>query len=96
MSVDEEKLKTAIRNLARDGCLSLSTHCRERLNGRNVDVLDVLQVLTWGDLVKHEKGKRRHEHRCKMKGVGIDGESLTVVVIYREDDSHLLCVTVHG
>ena len=96
MSIEAERLKASIRHLARDGCLALTAYCRQRLNERNVHADDVLNVLTWGDLVEHEAGRRKHEHRCTLRGMSIDGESLTIVVIFREDDHRLVCVTVHG
>ena len=59
-----------IRHLARDGKVSWSKHARdERMNERNLDIFDALEVIRLGDIDGAiVPGKKSREWRCVVVG----------------------------
>ena len=59
-----------IRQLARDGKISWSKHARdERMNERNLDIFDALEVIRIGDIDGAiVPGKKSGEWRCVVVG----------------------------
>jgi len=52
MILDIQQIETQIRRIAKTGVVSLSRHCREeRMPERNVDFLDILNVLNCGEVI---------------------------------------------
>jgi hypothetical protein len=93
MILDIQQIETKIRRIAKTGVVSLSRHCREeRMPERNVDFLDILNVLNSGDVV-HDPDENTNL-KFKVSGKDIEGEALCVVVILGDENS-LFVKTVH-
>ncbi|MGB8873931.1 MAG: DUF4258 domain-containing protein [Desulfobaccales bacterium] len=96
MIVDIQKVESQIRRIAKTGSLgvALSKHCKEeRMPERNVDFLDILNVLNWGKVVHLPDPNT--DMKFKVSHVDIEGEPLSVVVILADENS-LFVKTVHG
>ncbi|MFW6126930.1 MAG: DUF4258 domain-containing protein [Thermodesulfobacteriota bacterium] len=95
MILDIQKVKGQIRRIARKGVagIALTRHCRVRMKEKKVDIIDILNVLNWGEVV-HDPGEHA-EMKFKVQGHDLDGEPLCVVVILLDQES-LLGITVHG
>jgi len=88
-------LKTTLRNLAQNHCLILSTHCKRRMEKRNVTSEDILHVLMWGDLSEIQKQNENQEIKCKLTGKDIEGDRLTLQVAVCEKNNSVICITVY-
>jgi hypothetical protein len=92
--LDIQQIESQIRRIAKTGSrgVALSKHCREdSMPDHNVDFQDILNVLNWGQ-VTHDP-----DANCNMKfkvsGSDLEGEPLTIVVIFLDNDS-LLVITL--
>jgi hypothetical protein len=96
MIVDIQEIKKRIRRIAQKGGygIALTKHCKEQMKAREVDIIDILNVLNWGEEVVHDPGENA-DMKFKIRGEDLEGEPLCVVVILLDQDS-LLGITVHG
>lgn len=88
MIINIQQIEAQIRRIAKAGSrgVALGRHCREdSMPQRNVDFLDILNVLNWGQVI-HDP-----DEECEMKfkvcGADIEGEPLTAVVIVNDEYS---------
>ena len=47
----KKEAKDCIREFAKNGCIQPTNHCRERMQERQINMDDILNVLMWGDVV---------------------------------------------
>ena len=96
MIVDIQEIKRRIRRIAQKGGqgIALTKHCKEQMQAREVDIIDILNVLNWGEEVVHDPSENA-DMKFKIKGEDLEGEPLCVVIILLDQDS-LLGITVHG
>jgi hypothetical protein len=96
MIVDLQEVKREIRRIAQRGekGIALTKHCREQMAARQVDIIDILKVLNWGEDVVHDPGEHA-DMKFKVRGEDLEGEPLCVVIILLNQDA-LLGITVHG
>jgi hypothetical protein len=95
MIINIQEIKRQIRRIAQKGeeGIALTKHCKEQMQEREVDIIDILKVLTWGEVV-HDPGENA-DMKFKIRGEDLEGEPLCVVIILLDQDS-LLGITVHG
>lgn len=95
MIVDIQEIKEQIRRIAQKGKegIALTRHAKEQMKAREVDTIDILNVLNWGEVV-HDPDENA-DMKFKVKDKDLEGEPLCVVIILLNQDS-LLVITVHG
>jgi hypothetical protein len=95
MIVDIQEIKGQIRRIAQKGRegIALTRHAREQMEARQVDIIDILNVLNWGEVV-HDPGENV-DMKFKVEEKDLEGEPLCVVLILLDPES-LLIITVHG
>ncbi len=95
MIVDIQEIKEQIRRIAQKGKegIALTRHAKEQMKEREVDIIDILNVLNWGEVV-HDLDENA-DMKFKVKDKDLEGEPLCVVIILLNQDS-LLVITVHG
>jgi hypothetical protein len=93
--IDIQEIKGRIRKIAQkgEGGVALTKHCKERMEEKKVDIIDILNVLNWGEVV-HDPNENT-DMKFKIRGKDLEGEPLCVVVILLDQES-LLGITVHG
>lgn len=94
MIIDIQQIESQIRRIAktRSRGVALSQHCvKESMPDHNADLQDILNVLNWGQVI------HAPDENCDMKfrvnGSDLDGEPLTAVVVFLDDNS-LLVITL--
>ena len=92
--MNTEQAKDLIRRIANQRCIGFSKHCSKRMGERNVNSDDFLHVLMWGKVIETVYDQKSEQWKCKIVGVDVDGESLTLVVAIYEEEQKLICVTV--
>ncbi len=95
MIVDIQEIKAQIRRIVQKGKegIALTKHAKEQMKAREVDIIDILNVLNWGEVV-HDPDEKV-DMKFKVKEKDLEGEPLCVVLILLNKDS-LLVITVHG
>jgi hypothetical protein len=95
MIVDIQEIKAQIRRIAQKGKegIALTRHVKEQMKAREVDIIDILNVLNWGEVV-HDPDEKV-DMKFKVQEKDLEGEPLCVVLVLPNQDS-LLVITVHG
>jgi Domain of unknown function (DUF4258) len=93
--MDIQKAQQIIRNISKTGFVATSRHCRERMLERNVIMDDILNVLLWGNVNDLEENQDSGEWKCKVEGMDLDDDELTLIVAFDVSDQSVLCVTVY-
>jgi hypothetical protein len=95
MIINIQEIKSRIRKIAQKGGqgIALTKHCKKQMQEREVDIIDILNVLNWGEVV-HDPGENA-DMKFKIRGEDLEGEPLCVVIILLNHNS-LLGITVHG
>jgi hypothetical protein len=95
MILDIQEIKGQIRRIAQRGeeGIALTRHCKEQMEKREVDIIDISNVLNWGE-VAHDPSENA-DMKFKVRGEDLEGEPLCVVIILLDQES-LLGITVHG
>ncbi|MGD0970994.1 MAG: DUF4258 domain-containing protein [Desulfobaccales bacterium] len=95
MILDIKEIQRRIRKIAQRGDrgIALTQHCKKRMEEKEVDINDILNVLNWGKVI-HDPGENA-DMKFKVIGEDLEGETLCVVIILLDQDS-LLGITVHG
>jgi hypothetical protein len=92
--LDIKQIELQIKRIAKTGerGVALSRHCREdSIPDHNVDFLDILNVLNWGQ-VTHDPDENC-DMKFKVDGVDLEGEPLTVIIVLLDENS-LLVITL--
>jgi hypothetical protein len=90
------QVKSILREIAQLGCVKLTKHYRARMKERQVTTDDFLHVLLWGDIVNIEEDQENKNLKCEVQGKDLDGEDLTLHIALLENESSVLCITLHG
>jgi hypothetical protein len=93
--MNEEEIKSCLREFAQCGYFQISMHCRKRMEERCINTDDVLNVLLWGDVSKIEYEAERDNWTCKVAGTDIEGEPLVFVAGVFQDCYTVRCITVY-
>jgi hypothetical protein len=56
----------------------------------------VLQVLFWGEVTEVRENTARKNWECRIKGHDLEGEPLIIKLAILDQESALVCITVHG
>jgi hypothetical protein len=97
--IDPHNLSEAvklIREIVRLGDVQTTAHCRMRMRERSVDFQDLLSVLLTGEVKELPEYDELHDqHKYKVEGTTIDGDSaiaVTVILSFRS----VLVITIFG
>ncbi len=86
--------KEFIRDQVTEGRLRYSRHIRERMEERNVIMADLLNVLCGGEVSAPTWDEAYGNWTCRVKGIDLDEEELTVVVALDDVQKMIVCITV--
>jgi hypothetical protein len=78
-----------IKKLWSDGKTEIRPHARLRMSQREIDILDIQNVIRYGRIVEHSRPQ--HLWRYAILGKAVDGAAIKVVV---EINGSLIIVTV--
>ena len=62
---------------------------------RRIDMVDLLNALSWGEPESIERDKQRNNLKCEIRGTDIDGDALVVQVAISEIDFAVICITAY-
>ncbi|HSL55907.1 MAG TPA: DUF4258 domain-containing protein [Pyrinomonadaceae bacterium] len=84
-----------IRLVLKDGTVDFTSHCRRRMRERGVDDLDVVHLLTNGQIVREAEWDSDHNNwKYRVEGTDVEGDDLTAITVIFDVDLSLLNVTV--
>lgn len=94
LTPDEAKRKISL--FLEDGTVELSFHCRrESMRKRNVSMLDIVNTLTTGEIIKMPEWDDTYQNwKYRVEGVDTEGDELTAVTIIFDVNMTLFIVTV--
>ena len=90
--VDPRNYKLAhqrIKKLWNEGKTEITVHAQQRMKQREIDMLDIANVIRYGRITEHTRPKTCW--RYSILGKAVDGERMRCVV---EIDGNLIIVTV--
>lgn len=93
--MEKERIIEEIRNIARFGChvFPKRPHCTDRLDERNGDMNDVLNVLEWGNVEEIEETPYGR-FECRIKGKDIEGDDMTCCISLDVQQQSIMCRTI--
>ena len=92
--MNSDQAKEIIRELAKQGCIIISDHCRTRMQERNVTTDDRLYVLMWGNIDKIKKNTKYNNWKLEVEGRDLNDDQLTVQATVNEDERTIV-ITVY-
>jgi hypothetical protein len=91
--MNKRTAKALLRKCIRQN-MRTTTHCRERMDERDVTVDDILHSTLRGKIETVEWDSDYQNWKCKVKGTDVDGNELAVIVSICEQEEWALCITV--
>ena len=84
-----------IQLILEEGIVDFTAHCRRRMRERRVDDLDVVHVLSQGQIIREAEWDSEHDNwKYRVEGTDIEGDELTAITVIFEADLSLLTITV--
>jgi hypothetical protein len=91
----KDEVKVCLREFAQYGCFQQSKHCRDRMQERQINTDDALNVLLWGEVTEIQYNKEHESWQCKVTGKDIDGENLVFIAGIYGNCHTVRCITVY-
>src|SRR5215831_19000899 len=94
--LSSDEARRTLTLIVETGFVEVSFHClRDSMPKRNVTMLDVEHVLTYGQILREAEWSEEHQNwKYRVEGADIEGDDLTAITVIFESDLAVLVVTV--
>jgi len=88
--MNKAQAKKILRELAKEGSVIISSHCKKQMLKRNVSTDDILHVLMWGKISGLKKDEKYNNWKCKVEGQDFENDKLVVMATVSEKNGTII------